>query len=87
MDVTGSSHETYEKLVEQEDRLLQRLKVCELAQSAVIDLFYKSEETLNREAVEEILKAILTIGLRLQSKLLAFRLEKKTVAHQLKKHR
>lgn len=85
MDVTTNPHETYSQLVEAEDRLLQRLEACELAQSAIFDLFFKSQEPLSREAVEEILQAVHTISLRLQSELLTLRLEKKTVARQLKK--
>ena len=85
MDVTTTPHETYSQLVEAEDNLLQRLEACELAQGAIFDLFFKSQEPLSREAIEEILQAVHTISLRLQSELLILRLEKKTVARQLKK--
>ncbi|GIO32882.1 MULTISPECIES: hypothetical protein [Paenibacillus] len=85
MDVTANPYETYNQLINAEDRLLERLEACELAQSSIFDLFFKSEGPLSREGVEEILQAVHAISLRLQSELLALRLEKKTVARQLKK--
>lgn len=85
MDVTTPSYETYKRLDEKENCLFQQLEVCESAQGAILDLLYRSDGPINNEVFEEILNAIQTISLRLQSKLLALKLEKTTVARQLRK--
>lgn len=85
MDISNNQYETYGRLVETEDKLILRLETYELLQSAIFDFLYRSQETLDREAIQEILKAIHAFDLRLQSELLALRLEKNTVARHLKK--
>jgi hypothetical protein len=86
VDVTTNPYETYERLVEEEDRRVRQLETCELAQTAILDLYYNSKEPLDRETVQEILKAVHAIDLRLQSELLDLRLEKMAFACQLKKY-
>ncbi|SED13124.1 hypothetical protein [Paenibacillus sp. GP183] len=79
------AHEKYEKLVEEEDRAIQQLEVCELAKNAMLDTFYRSEREPDQTTVKEILKTIHAIDQRLQSELLDLRLEKNSLARKMKK--
>jgi hypothetical protein len=80
------THEKYEQLVEEEDRAIQQLEVCELAKSAIFDTFFRSEQEPDQATMEEILKAIHAIDQRLQAELLNLRLVKNTLARKMKKH-
>lgn len=54
--MTTNPHETYNQLIDANDRLHQRLEACALSQSADFDLFFKSKEPFSREGIEEISK-------------------------------
>lgn len=77
-------HERYNQLVDEEDRFILKLEACELAEHALSDMVYKSEQEPDFATVKEILMAVHTIDLRLQAELLELRLEKMTLSRKIK---
>lgn len=85
MDVTENQHETYERLIETEDRLLRQLGTCEMTQEAVLDQQSAWAEPLDLETIETILKGILELDAKLRLELLNLRLEKKKLGRKLRR--
>ncbi|MEK0315058.1 hypothetical protein [Cohnella sp. 56] len=77
-------YDRYTQLVEEEDRFILKLEVCELAEHALFDMVYKSEQEPDSTTVKEILIAVHTIDLRLQAELLELRLEKMNLSRKIK---
>lgn len=77
-------HERYAQLIDEEDRFTLKLEACELAEHALFDMVYKSEQEPDSATVKEILAAVHTIDLRLQAELLELRLEKMSLSRKIK---
>ena len=76
--------ERYTQLVDEEDRFILKLEACELAEHALFDMVYKSEQEPDPITVKEILVAVHTINLRLQAELLELRLKKMCLSRKIK---
>lgn len=77
-------NEKYELCVENEDILLSKLHVCEQSRDAILDLYFKSDSPVHHETVKEIIQAIHSIELRIQTDLIDLRLEKTSLARLLR---
>ncbi|AWP30395.1 hypothetical protein [Paenibacillus sp. Cedars] len=64
-------YERFTQLFDEEDRF--NLEACELAEHALFDMVYKSEQEPDSVTVKEFLVAVHTINLRLQVELLELR--------------
>jgi hypothetical protein len=75
--------EQYEQLVDEEEELIAKIRLCEECQWTVLELVGRHGEK-GREIGEEIMKTVLTIEQDLRTELIHLRLEKGMLAERLR---
>jgi hypothetical protein len=76
--------EQYERVIEEEDELLERIRTCEAYLNAILEETYRSGGRHHRLTVEDILTAVFRISSDLRTELLHVQFEKTLLSCRMK---